>query len=161
MGIIHRSLANSTKIDKHLINSLINVNYYILTTYLHENNDIHHECFQFHLHLFAKELLRPSSGSLLIIFSMLICVFNKSQMRLVHLQVIIHVWLWFVWICRAMTCGCIDFVAKPMYEATSLFLPRLNDEALANLTLNRSLWNTFSTSGRRASEAIHLSNKLK
>jgi hypothetical protein len=55
--------------------------------------------------------------------------------------------------CRAMTCGCIDFVAKPMYEAMAVLLPHMHDEVFANVTLNRSLWNAFSTNGRRASEA--------
>lgn len=58
--------------------------------------------------------------------------------------------------CRDMTIGCIDFVAKPMFEATAVLLPHLHDEALANLTLNRSLWSSFSMGGRRGSEAIHL-----
>ena len=62
--------------------------------------------------------------------------------------------------CRDMTCGCIDFVAKPMFEATAVLLPHLHDEALANLTLNRSLWNSFSTGGRRVSEAISLPHIL-
>lgn len=52
-----------------------------------------------------------------------------------------------------MTCGCIDFVAKPMYEAMAVLLPHMHDEVFANVTLNRSLWNAFSTNGRRASEA--------
>lgn len=51
-----------------------------------------------------------------------------------------------------MTIGCIDFVAKPMFEATAVLLPHLHDEALANLTLNRSLWSSFSMGGRRGSE---------
>jgi len=51
-----------------------------------------------------------------------------------------------------MTCGCIDFVAKPMYEAMAVLLPHMHDEVFANVTLNRSLWNAFSTNGRRGSE---------
>ncbi|KAL2613527.1 hypothetical protein R1flu_025219 [Riccia fluitans] len=52
----------------------------------------------------------------------------------------------------AMTCGCIDYIAKPMYELTAKFLARVHDELLVNLSFNRQLWNTFSTNGRRASE---------
>ncbi|BFI40333.1 protein MpCAPE [Marchantia polymorpha subsp. ruderalis] len=52
----------------------------------------------------------------------------------------------------AMTCGCIDYIAKPMYEVMTKLLPRMHENVLVNLNLNRQMWSTFSTNGRRASE---------
>nr|BCL77501.1 bifunctional adenylyl cyclase/cAMP phosphodiesterase [Anthoceros agrestis] len=50
----------------------------------------------------------------------------------------------------SMTTGCIDLIAKPMYEATAFFLPKLYDEAIVLLSNNRDNWMLQNFEGQSA-----------
>ena len=59
-----------------------------------------------------------------------------------------------------MTLGCIEYIGKPMYEALAIMLPKLKDEVLMNLELNKSEWSNF-TSSCSAQEVIMIPTNLK
>eukprot|EP01018_Ginkgo_biloba_P017769 Gb_02192 [translate_table: standard] len=45
---------------------------------------------------------------------------------------------------QSMTIGCIDNIAKQMYETTAFLLPKLHDDVLPNLWANRNDWICFT-----------------
>nr|BAW35593.1 adenylyl cyclase with PDE domain [Chara braunii] len=56
----------------------------------------------------------------------------------------------------AMTCGCIDFIAEPMYIAMAGLAPKLKGVVQAHLSENRYLWEHYSMRYRRGSQEAAL-----